>query len=141
MLWVLKVHYTVMDDSGSASVVFWDNLTVQLVEKTAAELNVIVDNNKNLYGIPKELENLIGKKMMLKMKLNDYNARHSSSSISVSSYTICEDLIEQFMQASNEDELIGSINAKKDGNSVFDFPNQEGNGDGEKVENLNPPST
>lgn len=34
----LKVHYIVGDSSGSVSVVFWDRLARQLLNKTAAEL-------------------------------------------------------------------------------------------------------
>lgn len=38
----LKVHYTVADDSGTASVVFWDKLATQIFGKTASEMKQIL---------------------------------------------------------------------------------------------------
>lgn len=38
----LKIHYTIGDETGTASVVFWDKLASQLLDKSAAELKQIL---------------------------------------------------------------------------------------------------
>lgn len=38
----LKLHYTVTDDSGSCSVVFWDKESFQLVNKMAVQSQFIL---------------------------------------------------------------------------------------------------
>ncbi|KAI9078599.1 hypothetical protein K1719_039437 [Acacia pycnantha] len=38
----IKAHYTIADNSGVASVIFWDKLGVELLGKTAAELKAIL---------------------------------------------------------------------------------------------------
>ena len=38
----LKLHYRVFDSSGSISVVFWDRLAVQLINKTASQLQFLL---------------------------------------------------------------------------------------------------
>lgn len=35
------MHYAIEDESGCASVVFWDRLAIQLVKKTASQLKFI----------------------------------------------------------------------------------------------------
>ncbi|KAI9114219.1 hypothetical protein K1719_014869 [Acacia pycnantha] len=72
----MKLHYLVRDKTGSVSVIFWDKLAVQLVKKTASELKCLVK------------------------EMNDFNKKHPTSSISVVQYTICEDLLDQFSEAS-----------------------------------------
>ena len=38
----LKLHYSVFDSTGSISVVFWDRLAVQLLNKTASQLKFLI---------------------------------------------------------------------------------------------------
>ena len=44
----------------------------------------------------------MGKKFMLKLKPNEYNKGNPCSSINVSEFTVCEDLLGQFDAASSE---------------------------------------
>ncbi|XP_028753464.1 uncharacterized protein LOC114713054 [Neltuma alba] len=98
----LKVHYVVEDHSGKTSVIFWDKLAVQLFKKNALEMKLTLIQEQREYDFLFELDELVGKRMILKLKLNDYNRKHPHSSISVVQYTLCEDLIEQFTKASAE---------------------------------------
>lgn len=38
----MKLHYTVEDESGTVSVVFWDKHATQLVDYTASQLQFIL---------------------------------------------------------------------------------------------------
>lgn len=57
---------------------------------------------KREYDVPDELDSVLGKKVLLKLKRNEYNARHPSASISVVHYVLCEDLMDQFMDDSQD---------------------------------------
>ncbi|KAI9127664.1 hypothetical protein K1719_000657 [Acacia pycnantha] len=94
----MKLHYLVRDKTGSASVIFWDKLDVQLVKKTASKLKCLVKEDED--DIADELDLPVGKNLLLKLKMNDFNKKHPTSSISVVQYTICEDLLDQFSEAS-----------------------------------------
>ncbi|XP_028751228.1 uncharacterized protein LOC114711041 [Neltuma alba] len=98
----LKVHYVVGEDTGKTSVIFWDKLAVQLFQKNAFEMKVILKQEDREYDFPYDLDEVVRRKMILKLKLNDYNKRHPHSSISVVQYTICEDLLPQFTQAETD---------------------------------------
>ncbi|XP_054778236.1 uncharacterized protein LOC129286264 [Prosopis cineraria] len=79
----LKVNYTMVDHTGKTFVVFWDQLALQLLEKSAAELKVILPKERRSYDFLDQLDNIIGKKMLLKLKINAYNKKYPNSSISV----------------------------------------------------------
>ncbi|XP_054778119.1 uncharacterized protein LOC129286123 [Prosopis cineraria] len=55
------------------------------------------------YAFPDELEDVVGRKMLLKLKRTSYNLEHPNSSIGVVQYTACQDLLEQFKEASVEE--------------------------------------
>ncbi|XP_028805232.1 replication factor A protein 1-like [Neltuma alba] len=96
----LRVHYTVMDESGKISVVFFDKLAIQFIGKTAAELEKGLPKDKDGYiDVPGELDFLVGKRLLLKMKLNQYNVDFPHSSISVATYTEVADLMDEFNRA------------------------------------------
>ncbi|XP_028752916.1 uncharacterized protein LOC114712530 [Neltuma alba] len=93
----MKLYYTVVDETGSASVIFWNKLAVQLVKHTASELKLMLEKQEDrAYDFPNKLDDPVGVKVLLKLKLNEYNKKYPHSSISVLQYTICENLIEQF---------------------------------------------
>ncbi|XP_054789830.1 replication protein A 70 kDa DNA-binding subunit B-like [Prosopis cineraria] len=98
----LKIHYTVADKSRKASVIFWDKLAVQLIQRSAAEMKLILNQEERAYDFPDQLDSIIGKKLLLKLKINQYNKDFPNSSISVTQYTECEDLTGQFNDASQE---------------------------------------
>ncbi|KAI9108293.1 hypothetical protein K1719_020776 [Acacia pycnantha] len=105
----MKLHYLVRDKTGSTSVIFWDKLAVQLVKKTASELKCLVKEDED--DIADELDLPVGKNLLLKLKMNDFNKKHPTSSISVVQYTICEDLLDQFSEASTE-AIVESVDAE-----------------------------
>ncbi|KAI9103595.1 hypothetical protein K1719_023218 [Acacia pycnantha] len=54
------------------------------------------------FAFPKEVDNLLGKKMILKMKLNSYNKNHPNSSVSVATYAEAADLNDAFDATTTE---------------------------------------
>ncbi|XP_028789424.1 uncharacterized protein LOC114745433 [Neltuma alba] len=98
----LRVHYLVKDQTGTASVIFWDKQAVQLVENTATEMKRILQQKKKAFEFPDDLDKPVGKKLLIKLKLNEYNKNHPSSSISVGQFTYCEDLMDQFEQVTSQ---------------------------------------
>lgn len=53
-------------------------------------------------GIPKELDMQMGRKLLLRIKISKYNEENPGSSLNVSEFTVCEDLMEQFNAATSE---------------------------------------
>ncbi|KAK4260997.1 hypothetical protein QN277_004053 [Acacia crassicarpa] len=118
----MKIHYLVRDQTGSASVIFWDKLDVPLVKKTASELISSLNEKKEKDDddddIPKELDLPVGKNLLLKLKMNEFNKKYPTSSISVGQYTICEDLSNQFSEAITESSFEGCSEVKATAESV-----------------------
>lgn len=54
------------------------------------------------YDFPDELDSIIGKRMLLSLKLNDYNKKYPNASISVISYTLAQNLMEKFNNSQDE---------------------------------------
>ncbi|XP_028797693.1 replication protein A 70 kDa DNA-binding subunit-like [Neltuma alba] len=102
----LKVHYTVADDSGKATVVFFDKLAFQFLGKTANEMKLQLEKEDRGYDFPDELDCLVGKRLLLKIKLNKYNIDFPHSSISVSAYTEIVNLMEDFNRAGETTEEV-----------------------------------
>ncbi|KAI9112487.1 hypothetical protein K1719_016410 [Acacia pycnantha] len=50
--------------------------------------------------------------------MNDYNKKHPTSSISVSQYTICEDLLNQFNEA-NAEGIVERVDAQNSAQNIF----------------------
>lgn len=51
------------------------------------------------YDFPAECDGVVGKRMKLTLKRNEYNVKHPSSSISVQRFTLCRNLLENFEAA------------------------------------------
>lgn len=51
------------------------------------------------YDFPEELDDVVGKRMVITLKLNEYNKNHPNSSISVVSFSLCENLLDKFNAA------------------------------------------
>ena len=118
----MKVHYIIKDESGIASIVFWDRLASQLFGKSARQMKLKLDEARNVilviysttfsvvlilifyamqedrsYDFPEELDDVVGKRMIITLKLNEYNKSHPNSySISVVSFSIYQNLVEKF---------------------------------------------
>lgn len=54
------------------------------------------------HDFPDELDSIIGKRMLLSLKLNDYNKKYPNASISVISYTLAQNLMEKFNNSQDE---------------------------------------
>ena len=54
------------------------------------------------YDFPDELDSIIGTRMLLSLKLNDYNKKYPNASISVISYTLAQNLMEKFNNSQDE---------------------------------------
>lgn len=54
------------------------------------------------YDFPAECDGVVGKRVKLALKRNDFNDKYSSSSISVQHFTFCRNLIDQFEAAAIE---------------------------------------
>ncbi|KAI9085314.1 hypothetical protein K1719_032691 [Acacia pycnantha] len=95
---------------------FRDKLVVRLVKKTASRIKCLVKEDED--DIADELDLPVGKNLLLKLKMNDFNKKHPTSSISVVQYTICEDLLDQFSEASTESLTEGCSEVKETVESV-----------------------
>ncbi|KAI9108307.1 hypothetical protein K1719_020790 [Acacia pycnantha] len=82
---------------------------------TRALFNPSITEDDN---IPDELDVPVGKNVLLKLKMNDYNKKHPTSSISVSQYTICEDLLNQFNEA-NAEGIVERVDAQNSAQNIF----------------------
>ncbi|KAI9084717.1 hypothetical protein K1719_033361 [Acacia pycnantha] len=112
----MKIHYLIRDKTGSASVIFWEKLVVQLVKKTASELRQSLKEDED--DIPDDLDLPVGKNLLLKLKMNEFNKKHPTSSISVGQYTICEDFLNQFSESNTESLTEGCSEVKATVESV-----------------------
>ncbi|KAI9106788.1 hypothetical protein K1719_022316 [Acacia pycnantha] len=63
---------------------------------------MLLPSNQIRFAFPKEVDNLLGKKMILKMKLNSFNKNHPNSSVSVATYAEATDLSDAFDAAATE---------------------------------------
>lgn len=71
------------------------------------------------------LESIVGKKVIIKMKRNDYNIRYPHSSISGTQCLMCENLLEQFDVADDDDSNdAGLQKALKKNKVVLIFDNE-----------------
>ena len=59
-----------------------------------------MQNKKN--GWPADLNDQIGKVLMLRLKLTPYNKKFNSSSINVDRFTSCSDLLDEFNSAASQ---------------------------------------
>lgn len=54
------------------------------------------------YDFPDELDSIFGKKMVLRLKLNEYNKKFPNASISVISFMLRENLLEKFDEVADK---------------------------------------
>ncbi|KAI9123203.1 hypothetical protein K1719_006092 [Acacia pycnantha] len=111
----LRLNYLIADESGTASIVLFDKHATELLKKTASQLKAEIPKNQIRFAFPKEVDNLLGKKMILKMKLNSFNKNHPNSSVSVATYAEATDLSDAFDAAATRTaEDKGPSTAKPD---------------------------
>lgn len=66
-----------IDDTGSASLVLFDGMVHKLVDKTCVEVRNKA-SNLDADGFPKDLNIMLGKKMLFKFMFSEYNINRNS---------------------------------------------------------------
>ena len=67
----------VIDDTGSASLVLFDKMVHNLVDVSCAEL-MNKPSDLDMDGFPKQLNRMLGKKILFKFLFSDYNISRNS---------------------------------------------------------------
>ncbi|KAI9091201.1 hypothetical protein K1719_028265 [Acacia pycnantha] len=93
----IKVSDIPLQEVGKyfAVILLFDKHATELLKKTASQLKAEIPENQIRFAFPK-VDNLLGKKMILKMKLNSFNKNHPNSSVSVATYAEATDLSDAF---------------------------------------------
>lgn len=65
--------------------------------------NAFIAQDNNEVVVLDALESVVRKRVLLKMRRNDYNIKFPHSSVSVSQFMMCEDLMDQFNEANDDD--------------------------------------
>lgn len=87
-----KVIVRVIDDTGSASLVLFDKMVHNLVDVSCVEL-MNKASDLDIDGFPKQLNRMIGKKMLFKFLFSEYNINRNSHVYQVKSMSADPDLI------------------------------------------------
>ncbi|XP_028753423.1 uncharacterized protein LOC114713014, partial [Neltuma alba] len=91
-----KVHYKARDSTGKCSIIFFNRLASQLLNCVAADLKDQMIKMGKPMGFPKELSDCIGKEVLVKLKIKDFNIGHPNSSMGVSQFSDDMHIIEKF---------------------------------------------
>ncbi|XP_028777740.1 uncharacterized protein LOC114734276 isoform X1 [Neltuma alba] len=89
----LKVHYTVLDCTGRTTVVFGNKMAYEIFGKTACEMQQVLNMQGCGYDFPGELDMLVGKTLLLKIKLKQRNLEYPDSSMYVHAYCQVADMV------------------------------------------------
>ncbi|XP_054796549.1 replication protein A 70 kDa DNA-binding subunit A-like isoform X2 [Prosopis cineraria] len=109
-----KVHYTVVDNTGTASVVFFNKLAEQLIQSKAIKLKKLLDKERRSHSFPSKLSDCIGKELLMKVNVTDYNMNHRSSSLTVTEFSDDNSLLRLFTLSNKEVQEWGSnINSRR----------------------------
>lgn len=81
-----------IDDTGSASLVLFDKMVHNLVDVSCAEL-MNKPSDLDIDGFPKQLNRMIGKKMLFKFLFSEYNINRNSHVYQVKAMSADPDLI------------------------------------------------
>ncbi|KAI9117028.1 hypothetical protein K1719_012027 [Acacia pycnantha] len=103
-----KVHYKVYDDTGKCSIIFFDHHATELLGKSASKMKEDMQEEGRNSTIPKELNEIGWKLVIVKLKIKSHNIKHRTSSIGVTQFCVDNNLIKQF-KYSNQEESTASI--------------------------------
>ncbi|KAI9114612.1 hypothetical protein K1719_014310 [Acacia pycnantha] len=102
-----KVHYKVYDNTGKCSVIFFDRHATELLGKSASKMKEDMHQEGRNSTIPKELDEIAGKVVIVKLRVKSHNIKHRTSSIGVSQFCGDNHVVQQFKYSNEEriDEL------------------------------------
>ncbi|KAI9107343.1 hypothetical protein K1719_021731 [Acacia pycnantha] len=102
-----KVHYKVYDDTGKCSVIFFDRHATELLGQSASKIKEDMQKEGRNTTIPKELDEIAGKVVIVKLRIKSHNIKHRTSSIGVTQFCADNHLLEKF-KYSNQEESTAS---------------------------------
>ncbi|KAI9072615.1 hypothetical protein K1719_045411 [Acacia pycnantha] len=71
-----QVHYKVYDDTGKCSIIFFDRHATELLGKSASKMKEDMQEEGRNSTIPKELDEIAGKLVIVKLKIKSHNIKH-----------------------------------------------------------------
>ncbi|KAI9115577.1 hypothetical protein K1719_013246 [Acacia pycnantha] len=107
-----KVHYKVYDDTGKCSIIFFDRHATELLGKYASKMKEDMQEEGRNSTIPKELDEIAGKLVIVKFKIKSHNIKHRTSSIGVTQFCADNNLIKQFKYSNLEESTVSTGNIR-----------------------------
>ncbi|KAI9075486.1 hypothetical protein K1719_042534 [Acacia pycnantha] len=99
-----KVHYKVYDDTGKCSVIFFDRHATELLGQSASKIKEAMQQEGRNTTIPKELDEIAGKVVIVKLRIKSHNIKHRTSSIGVTQFCGDNHLVAKFLYSDQEEE-------------------------------------
>ncbi|RHN41361.1 putative nucleic acid-binding protein [Medicago truncatula] len=100
-----KLHVQVMDNTGSTSIILFDCNIANYVGRSVQDLIDAQGRANNSLGYPKELGLLVGKQMLFKVEITDWNLVHNWRNHGVKRTSDDADLIKRFIEKHNIKEI------------------------------------
>ncbi|KAI9121757.1 hypothetical protein K1719_007147 [Acacia pycnantha] len=107
-----KVHYKVYDDTGKCSIIFFDRHATELLGKSASKMKENMQEEGRNSTIPKELDEIAGKLVIVKLKIKSHNIKHRTSSIGVTQFCADNNLIKKFKYSNQEESTASTSNIR-----------------------------
>ncbi|KAI9084392.1 hypothetical protein K1719_033582 [Acacia pycnantha] len=104
-----KVHYKVYDDTGKCSVIFFDRHATKLLGQSASNIKEAMQKEGRNTTIPKELDEIAGKVVIVKLRIKSHNIKHRTSSIGVTQFCGDNHLVAKFLYSDQEEETIEMV--------------------------------
>ncbi|KAI9092231.1 hypothetical protein K1719_027731 [Acacia pycnantha] len=98
-----KVHYKVYDDTGKCSVIFFYRHATELLGQSASKIKEDMQKEGRNTTIPKELDEIAGKVVIVKLRIKSHNIKHRTSSIGVTQFCAENHLLENFKYSDQEE--------------------------------------
>ncbi|XP_056686069.1 replication protein A 70 kDa DNA-binding subunit C [Spinacia oleracea] len=101
-----KVQIRVVDDSGSASFVLFDREVVHILGKSALSIREYQAQEGNLDSFPKDLDELLERKYLSKIRITHYNLKQNCPIFTVTKISDDENLIKSFQDANTPEKQL-----------------------------------
>ncbi|KAI9082920.1 hypothetical protein K1719_035063 [Acacia pycnantha] len=99
-----KVHYKVFDRTGKCSIIFFDRHATELLGKSASRIKEDMHKEGRNTTIPKELDEIAGKVVIVRLRIKSHNIKHRTSSVGVSQLCADTHLVQQFQYSNVEEQ-------------------------------------
>ncbi|XP_056691758.1 uncharacterized protein [Spinacia oleracea] len=96
----------VVDDSGSASFVLFDRDVVHILGKSALSIREYQAQKGNSDSFPKDLDELLERKYLFKIRITDYNLKQNCPIFTVTKISDNENLIKSFQDANTPEKQL-----------------------------------